>query len=280
MDNIAVVTDSTATIHQETMHEYGIHVAPLHINWDKVKYRDGIDITPKEFYERLRTSVTLPTTSGAIVAEFLQIFEGLRGKADGIVTIVLSKELSAVYNSLMTAKEMVSDMAIEAIDSKLSTMAMGFAVVASAKVAAAGGSMPQVIKAARDVMAKAHLFFALDNLDYLRRGGRVNMPAAVIANLLKVKPVLTLKDGKVEPVAKPRTKPRAIETLLNLMKERVKDTPLHVDVMHADDRDAAENLRREISLRFHCAELLITDFTPVMGSHTGPNALGVAFYND
>jgi DegV family protein with EDD domain len=273
MGKIAVVTDSTATIHQETIREYGIHVAPLHINWDKVKYRDGIDITPKEFYERLRTSVTLPTTSGAIVAEFLKIFEALPGKTDGVVAIVLSKELSAVYNSLMTAKEMVSDIAIEVIDSKLATMAMGFAVVAAAKVAAGGGHMTKVVTAANEVMAKVHLFFALDNLDYLRRGGRVNMPAAVIANLLQVKPVLTLKDGKVEPVAKPRTKPKAIETLLNLMKERVKSTPLHVDVMHADDHDAAENLKREISLRFQCAELLITDFTPVMGSHTGPNAL-------
>jgi DegV family protein with EDD domain len=280
MSKIAVVTDSTATLHKEMLQEYGIQVAPLHIMWDNMMYRDGIDIQPQEFYQRIQASPTLPTTSGAIIAEFLQIFEGFRGKADGIVTIVLSKELSAVYNSALNARQMVSDMPVEVIDSKSATMAMGFAVIAAAKMASAGGSMEQVIKAARDILAKAYLFFCLDTLDYLRRGGRVNFPAAVLANFLKVKPILTLNDGKVEPEARPCTKPKALETLLRLMKERITGTPLHVDVMHADDLREAEKLKSEIDSRFKCAELLITDFTPVMGAHTGPRAIGIAFYNE
>jgi DegV family protein with EDD domain len=280
MSKVAVVTDSTATIQEETLQKYGIHVAPLQITWDKIRYRDGIDIQPDEFYQRLRTSATLPTTSGAIQGEFLQIFEGLRGKVDGIVVITLSKELSAAYISAINTVGMITDLPIEVIDSKLSTMAMGFGVVAAAKVASAGGSIEQVIKAARDVLAKANLFFCLDTLEYLRRGGRVNFPAAIMANLLKVKPILTLKDGKVESVAKPLTKPKALESLLNLMKEKVTETPLHVAVMHADDQDTAENLKQKIALRFQCAELFITSFTPVMGAHTGPSSIGLAFYNE
>ena len=280
MSTIAVVTDSTATIPQELVTRHNIYVAPLHIIWDKVRYRDGIDIQPQEFYQRLRQSATLPTTSGAIQVEFLQIFEGLRGKVDGIVCILISRELSAAYASALSTKEMVPEIPIEVIDSRLSTMGMGFGVIAAAKMASSGGSIEQVVTAAKEVLAKVQLFFALDTLDYLRRGGRVNFPAAVIANLLKVKPILTLRDGKAEPEARPRTMTKAMESLLSLMKEKVTDTPLHVAVMHADNPDKAEYLKNEISSRFRSAELLVTGFTPVMGAHTGPGLIGVAFYNE
>ena len=163
-----MVTDSTANLSRELVQQYSIHIAPLHITWDKVRYRDGVDIQPDEFYRRLRKSATLPTTSGAIQGEFLQIFEELRGKVDGIVTIVLSVDLSAAYSSAMNAKEMVPEIPVEVIDSRLSTMGMGFAVIAAAKVASGGGTIEQVAKAAKDVLAKVHIFFALDTLVYFR----------------------------------------------------------------------------------------------------------------
>ena len=277
---VAVVTDSTATLPQELVQRHNIHVAPLYINWDKARYRDGIDIQPKEFYQRLRKSTTLPTTSGAVQGEFLQIFEALRGKVDGIVGIVVSSELSAAYSAANNAKELVPEIPIKIIDSRISTMAMGFGVIAAAKVASGGGNLEQVAQAAKDTLAKTHLFFALDTLDFLRRGGRVNLPAAVIATLLKVKPILTLKDGKVVPMARPRTRPKALECLLSLMKESVTDTPLHAAVMHGDDPDGAQYLRKEIASRYNCAELMVTGFTPVMGAHTGPGLVGIAFYNE
>jgi DegV family protein with EDD domain len=280
MSSIAVVTDSTATLPQELLQRYNIHVVPLHIMWDRVRYRDGIDIKPEEFYQRLRKSTTLPTTSGAVQGEFLQIFEGLRGKVDGIVCILVSSDLSGAYSSAINAQKLFSEIPVEVIDSRLSTMAMGFGVIAAARMAAEGGTIKQVAQSAKDILVKAHLFFALDTLDYLRRGGRINFSAAVLANLLKVKPVLTLKDGKVEPAARPRTMPKALETLLRLMKEKVTDTPLHAAVMHADNPEAVGYLKKEISERFQCAELLVTGFTPVMGAHTGPGIVGIAFYNE
>ena len=280
MSRIAVVTDSTANIPAELVWQHDIHVIPLHIIWDKVKYRDGVDIKPDEFYKRLRKSSTLPTTSGAVQGEFIQLFEELRGKFDGIVTIVISTEFSGAYNSAISAKEMVSDIPIEIVDSRLATTAMGFGVIAAAKAAAAGSNMEQVVKAAWDVLKKTRLFFALDTLDYLRRGGRVNFTSAVLANLLKVKPILTIKDGKAVPVDRPRTRHRAIRRLLRLMKENVTDTPLHVVVMHADVIQDAEKLKDEAASLFQCAELFITEFTPVMGTHAGPSLIGLAFYNE
>lgn len=280
MSRIAVVTDSTANIPGDLARQYNIYVVPLQIIWDKVRYRDGIDIKPDAFYQRLRKSPTLPTTSGAIQGEFLQLFEGLRGKVDGIATILISTEFSAAYSSAMSAKEMTPDIPIEVIDTRLATMGMGFGVIAAARVASAGGNMEQVIKAAWDVLKKVRLFFALDTLDYLRRGGRVNFPSAILANLLKVKPILTIKDGKASPVDRPRTRRRAIERLLSLMKASVTDTPVHVAVMHADDIREAVNLKKEIASSFQCTELFVTGFTPVMGTHTGPGLIGVAFYNE
>ena len=280
MSQIAVVTDSTANIPEELLKQHNIYVAPLHITWDKVVYRDGIDIKPDDFYQRLRKSATLPTTSGAIQSEFIQIFDNLLGKVDGVVVIVVSQNLSAAYNSAVLVKEIYPQLPVEIIDSKSATMAMGFAVIATAKAASAGGNMDAVTNAAKDLLSKTHLFFMLDTLEYLKRGGRINWPAATFANLLKVKPILTLREGKVEPVDRPFTKPVAIKKLLRLMEERVTDTPLHVAVAHADDFDGANNLEREINLRFKCEEIIITAFTPVMGAHTGPNLLGVAFYNE
>ena len=278
---VAVVTDSTATLPQEQVQKYNIHVVPLYINWDGKRYRDGIDIKPEEFYERLSQSRTLPTTSGATQGEFLQIFESLRGKVDGIAVFVVSSELSAAYNSAIIARELVADIPVEIIDTRISTMAMGFGVMAAAKTASAGGNMKDVITAARTIFDKAYFFFVLDTLDYLRRGGRVNFPAAVIANLLKVKPILTLKEGKVVPLARPRTRAKALDSLLSLMRKRATtETPLHVAVMHGNDPEGVNYLKREITSRFNCAEFFITGFTPVMGAHTGPGLLGIAFYNE
>ncbi len=280
MNSVVVVTDSTATLPAELIEQYGIPVAPLHINWDKVRYRDGVDMQPGDFYQRLRKSATLPTTSGAIQGEYLEIFEELRGKADGIVVIVVSSELSAAYSSALNARETVPEIHMEIIDSRISTLGMGFAVIEAAKVASAGGSLQQVADRAREILKKVHLFFVLDTLEYLRRGGRVNMPAALIAQLLQVKPILTLRNGKAEPVARPRTGRRAMEALLKLMQERVTQTPLHAAVMHGDAPQEADYLIKEIGTRFNPVELLTSKFTPVMGAHTGPGLYGISFYNE
>jgi DegV family protein with EDD domain len=280
LSKVAVVTDSTATIPRDTLDALDIQVAALRITWDKKVYRDGIDIKPEDFYKRLRSSTTLPTTSGAIQSDFLKIFEDLKGKVDGVVVFSISKELSGAYNSAMLAKEMTPDLRVEVVDTRLATIAMGFGVIAAAKVAAYGGDVEMTISAAKKVFEKVHLYFAVNTFEYLRRGGRVNFPTAVIAELLRVKPILTIKDGKAAPVARPITMAASVLQVLKLMQDNVGATPLHAAVLHAGDAGGAENLKKEVLSRFQCQELLVTPFTPVMGAHTGPGCLGVAFYNE
>lgn len=281
MAKIAVVTDSVACIPADLVKKYSIQVAPVSIIWDRVPYRDGVDLTAEQFYQRLRTSKTLPTTSSGIQGEFLQIFEGLRGKVDGIVTIVLTGALGASFTSANTAKELVSDVPIEVIDTRTAMMAQGFIVLEAAKVAAQGGTMEEVARTARNIMPKTHVLWTMDTLEYLRRGGRVNMSQAILASWLKVKPITAIKEGVVEPLAKPRTRPKAIDKLIELMAEQVKDTsPLHVAVMHGDVLEEAEQLKQRLIAKFMCSEMLTSEITPVIGTHTGPGTLGMAFYNE
>lgn len=282
MGKIAIVTDSVACVSEELLQKYDIRVAAVQIIWDKVKYRDGVDLKTAEFYRRLRTSKTLPTTSSGIAGEFIQIFEDLkRKKVDGIVAVVLTGALGAAYNSAMTAKDMISDVPIEVIDTRTAMMAQGFAVLAAAKVAAAGGSMANVAKAARDTASKTHIFWAMDTLEYLRKGGRVSLPQAVFASWLQVKPITGINNGKVEPLARVRTKAKVMDKLIEMMGERVSGTsPLHVAIMHGDAMKEAEKLEKMVAAKYNPIELMRSEITPVIGTHTGPGTLGLAFYNE
>jgi DegV family protein with EDD domain len=281
MAKIAIVTDSVACIPEGLLQKYDIRVAAIQIIWDRVKYRDGVDLKTGEFYKRLRTSKTLPTTSSGIPGEFTQIFEDLKGKADGIVTIVLTGGLGASYNSAMTAKDMISDVPIEVIDTRTAMMAQGFAVLAAARVAAAGGSIEEVAKAARDTASKTHIFWAMDTLEYLRKGGRVSLPQATLASWLQVKPITGITDGKVEPLARVRTKAKVMDKLIEMMDERISGTGmLHVAVMHGDATEEAEKLETMVTAKYHPLETMRSEITPVVGTHTGPGTLGLAFYNE
>jgi DegV family protein with EDD domain len=130
------------------------------------------------------------------------------------------------------------------------------------------------------VIGKVHTYFALDTFEYMRQGGRVSFPKATLATLLKVKPIMGLFDGKIEPVAKPRTMPAALKAMVDIIKEKNTGTPLHVSVTHADNMKDAETLKNRIEANFTCNEMFFSEVTPVIGTHFGPGAVGVAFYNE
>ena len=279
MGRIAVVTDSVSNIPQELVDSYNIHVAPLTLLWEGKEYRDGIDITPEEFYPRLRGAKELPTTSGGMTGEFLRIFEGLQGKVDGVVTIVLSHSFpSAGYSSALAAREMVEGLPIEVVDSRLGTIAQGLVVLAAARAARAGAGMKEVARVARETVPKVHIFFIPESLMYLKKTGRFSMPDSA-EELLTLRPVLTLRDGTFALEEKP-AKESTIPRLLKLIRQSATSSPLHLGVMHADAPAEAEALRKEIASNFRCAELLITDISPTVGTHLGPGTLGVSFYNE
>ncbi|MCX6009786.1 MAG: DegV family protein [Chloroflexi bacterium] len=286
MRKVAVVADSTCCLPQEIVEKYDICVVPLQIVYEGKSYRDGIDITPNEVYKIMRRKENLPTTSTASAGEFLDAYRQVSQKAESIlcitVTSLQSKTFEAASAAKEIAKEEIPNTIIEVFDSRSVAGALGFIVREAARVASKGAGLAGAIEAARNMMGKVNFLAMLDTLYYLARLGRIARAAAWVGSVLDMKPVLEHSPavGETMPVARPRTKRRAVERMLQIMAKRTGGSPVHVLVHHADELEEAKKLAAEIESRFNCAEIYITEFPPVMGVHTGPGLLAIGFYAD
>ena len=285
MKKVAIVTDTTACIPQEQVARYEINVVPVELIFGDKTYRDGIDITPSEFYALIRKANKLPTTSASSPEPYLEAYRQASQRAESILCITEPAKFSAMFNSAQTAREMartlLQNVSIEVLDCTTAAAGLGLVTLAAARAAAANSRLEEVMAITRSTMSRVRLFAILDTLHYLVKSGRVPQAAALVNSLLKIKPVFTLNQGDAHTVALPRTIPSAIKRMLKIMEQQVvKGQPLHVAVMHADAPDKAMTIRNRIASQFDCAELFITEFTPVMGAHTGPGLLGIAFYNE
>lgn len=282
---VAVVTDTTACIPQEMVKEYGIELVPIEVIFDDRVYRDGIDITPAEFYAKLRQTEKLPTTSGSLPGPYLEAYRRASQRADSIVCITESSKFSGMFNSARLAVEMAKEelpgVAVEVLECSSAAAGQGLVVLAAARAAASGKNLAGVVEVVKELMHRVHLFAALDTLHYLVKGGRVPQAAALVNSILGIKPVFSVNGGEAHTVALPRSTKSAMKRILKLMMKKVgKGQPVHAAVMHADALEQARVLRDQISSRFNCVELFITEFTPVMGVHTGPGVIGAAFYSE
>mgnify|MGYP000284375000 CR=1 FL=1 len=281
MNRIAVVTDSAAALPSELVEEYHIHVVPLLLCWDSQTYRDGVDITASEVYRRLRRARSLPTTAAPSVGDFLRVYTRLRREADSIVSIHVSSKLSATYQAARVAGEMMEGtVPVWVIDTGTAAMGQGFAVLAAARAASGGASLEKVTRQAERVSRRTSVLAMLDTLEYLRRSGRVKWAVSLATSVLSIKPILCIDGEGVDLLARPRTQRKAMGVMLQEMERQVGGRPVHVAVMHADASAEAERLRQEVAACFHCLELYVTEFTPVMGSATGPGLVGLAFYSE
>jgi DegV family protein with EDD domain len=277
---VAVVVDSSSGITKEVAEAYRLRVVPLHLMWGKKEYADWVDLTPEEFYARLKVEKEVwPTTSGSVQGEFLTAFEELRGKVDGVVAITLSPDTpSAGYRSAIMAKEMTEGFPIEVLDSNSTTTALGLVATAAAQAATAGASLEEVVKAAQSVIPRMNLFFNVGSITYLLKGGRVGESEV---GLKEDSYILTTKEGKITPIEKYPTREEARRRLRELVREKArKDTPLHAAVFHAAAREEAEEFKKEIASQYNCAELWIGEASPVVAIHLSPDSLGIAFYNE
>jgi DegV family protein with EDD domain len=278
---IVVVTDSTAYIPKEYLGGFEIPVIPLWLIWGDEKYRDGVDITPAEFYEKLPSSRAFPTTSQPSRGEFEQFFQQVGAGADAVVGVFISSKLSAtVTNASLAAGDMAAP-EVHIVDSLSTSMALGFAALAAARAAADGKSLDEVVAAAAGVRDRAHVIFVPDTLEFLHRGGRIGGAKRLLGTALNIKPLLQLHNGAVEPLASVRTKKRALAALLSHAAERVGDGKIaEAAVIHAACAEAAAAVGESAKKRFGLNTISIADMSPVIGTHAGPGTIGLAFYTE
>ncbi|MBN1160368.1 MAG: DegV family protein [Dehalococcoidales bacterium] len=282
---VGIVTDTTACVPPEQVKTLNIEVVPVPLIINEKTYRDGIDITPTEFYTMLRNSKKLPTTSASSPTPYLEAFRKASRRAQSILCLTEPVKFSAMYNSARAAVEMAKntlhDVTIEVMECTTAAAGQGLVALAAARAAALDESLEEVKRIVGNVMSRVNLFATLDTLHYLARSGRVPQAAALVNTILDLKPVFTLNHADPHTVGLPRTTKSALGRILKLMDATVKKgQQLHVAVMHADAEKEAIILKDRITAQFDCKEIYITEFTPVMGVHTGPGLVGAAFYGE
>jgi len=280
MGKIAVVTDSVACVPRELLERYDIHVVPFHVIWDGRVYTDGVDLTPGEFYRFFGQNKAFPTTAQPSLADFVRTYARLSEKAEGIVSIHIPEELTGAINVARVAAREAASVPIRIVDSRTATMAQGFIVLEAARTAALGGTLDEVVAAAEALIPRVDFFATLDDLKHLHRGGRIGEAATLLGSKLKINPIMSLAHGRVRVLGVVRTRRKAVQKMIEMMGARVGQRPLHVSVFHGDALEEALRIQEEIQSRFNCVEFYITEFTPVMGAHTGPGVIGLAFYTD
>ena len=280
MSKIAILTDSVACFPPRLAEEHNIHVIPIHINLGGRSYRDGVDITPAQFYKMLRQAIDLPTTSAPSVGEYQAFYRELGQEARAIVCITYSGSLGMGYDSALAARKTLNSPHVHVVDSRTALMAEGFLALEAARATAEGEDLAGVVKRVEGLIPRVNLFIVFETLEYLHRGGRIGKAKALLGSVLQIKPILCVptEKGVIDVLGKARTKRKAMNQMLNLMAKEVGDNPVHIAVQHADVPEEAQSFMEEIASRFNCVELHLADFSPVVGTHTGPGAISVAFY--
>ncbi len=284
MANVVIVVDSIACLTREMVGQYGITVMPLNFYFGGKIYRDWVDITPSEAYELFLKDPESFKTSSVSPGEALEAYREVSKRADNIICITVSSKISAVYSAAQQAREQVRvelpRTAIEVLDSQTCAAAEGLIALVAARAAAEGKSLAEVVKAAGEIRDKVNAFFFLDTIRYVYRSGRIPRIASQAGSILNIKPILTVGSGVLHFVGVARSKKNGVERMLRAMRDKVGQKPVHVAVTHAYAPEDAERLKEQIASEFNCAELWISEFSPLMGYACGTGLLGIAFYSD
>lgn len=272
---VAVVTDSTAYLPQSLVDQWGVRVAPVMVTIAGRSYEEAVEITPQQVAEALKEWQPV-STSRPTPTEFTSLYQAAReAGADAVVSIHLSAELSGTYESAVLAAR-TSDFPVEVLDSRSIGMGLGFAVLAAAQAAGAGQELSEVVGAAQRVIDGAQVLFYVDTLEYLRRGGRIGAASAMFGTALRVKPLLQVLDGKVQPLEKARTSGKAIARLVDLAVERAAGAPVHVAVQHLDSPVRAQEVADALRVRLDVEQVIIGEVGAVVGTHVGPGMVSVS----
>lgn len=280
MSKIAIVTDSTSFLPADLIKKHNITVTPQILIWDEKTFQDGIDIQPSEFYTRLKSSKTMPSTSQVSVLTMQSTFQNLVDQGYEVLGVFISSKLSGTIQSAMQGKEMMGAASdkVTIVDSFATSMSLGLIVLAAARAAENGASLSECLEVVEQTRKNSGILFAVDTLEFLHRGGRIGGGQRFIGSALNLKPILALKDGKVEGVERIRTKSKAHDRLLELVTEQVTGkSNIRLATLHANAIEDARALLDRATQKLNPVETVFAEVSPVVGSHTGPGTVGLAY---
>jgi len=280
MSKVTIVTDSTAYLPISLLQQYDIKVIPLSIIWENEVFQDGVDLQPENFYQRLSTSKTMPTTSQVTTTAMQDIFQEYLDQGSDILGIFISSKFSGTFQSATLAREKIPNAAgkITIVDSLTTTMAMGWPVLTAARAAQSGEALEECRRIAEQARDNSGVLFVVETLEFLRRGGRIGGAQALLGTALNIKPVLEMRDGRIESLEKIRTKNKALNRMLELATERIKErTPIRLATVHANAESEAQSLLQTAQTMFNPVETLCCPLSPVIGLHAGPGTVALTY---
>ncbi len=277
MAQVRIVTDSTADIPASVREQYGIEIVPLKVHFGSETFLDAITIQSEQFFDKLSAVQELPTTSQPSPVDFVEVYKKLAADGAEIISIHLSSAFSGTYQSAVLAKSLLEDnVSVTIIDSKSASYGLGMLAVEAAKAAQAGKSKDEIIELIQDVRNGTGLYFLVDTLEYLKKGGRIGKASALVGSLLNIKPILSIdEDGEISPVDKVRGSKRAISRIVELLKEDFEDESVEITIAHSSAEQAAQDFAALLKEHFDVKQTGFTALGPVIGTHVGPGTLAV-----
>lgn len=277
---VAIITDSTAYLPKELIEQYQITVLPLEVIWGEETLKDGVDIQPAEFYTRLQTAKVMPSTSQVTIPYMQKAFEDLLAKDYDVLGMFISEKLSGTINSAVQGKAALKrgQDRIHIFNSKQTAMALGFQVLATARAAKDGASIEDCLALAEKARENTGVYFAVDTLEFLHRGGRIGGAKRLLGTAMKMKPVLSVQDGVVASIESVRTKRKAHKRVLEIVKEEIGDrAPVRIATLHSNAQEDAKALIALAQEEMDITEVVHSQVSPVIGTHVGPGTVGLAY---
>jgi DegV family protein with EDD domain len=275
---ITIVTDSTSDLSKDLIEKYDIKIVPLTVNFENESFLDGVEIEPKDFFERLKNSKNLPTTSQVNPGQFIKIFTEILKEKNIVIGVFISSTLSGTYNSAVVAKETIGSEDIFLFDSKTSSIQLGLIASEAAKAAKLGKKVDEVIEIVKFSIENSRIVFMLDTLEYLRKGGRLTLSQAIIGNLLNLKLLMTVENGTITLLDKVRGKKKGVNWIKNYVEEKgivLKNGPLAF--VHGNSQENLLLLKETISEYQNIDHGEDYTMGAVIGTHLGPGCIGIGY---
>jgi len=278
MSKVAIITDSTVGMPADLAKQHNLTILPQVLIWGEETLEDGIDIQPTEFYQRLQKAKIMPSSSQVTIQRFADAYSRLLEQGYDILAIVIGNQLSGTVSSAVQAKESFPGSNIEIVDSNTTSFAMGLPVLLTAEAVEQGATLQEAKKLAEEACKHSGVIFAVDTLEFLHRGGRIGGATRFLGTALNIKPILEITNGRVEAIERVRTRHKSLTRLIELVEERIGDKkPVRLGVMHANCLEDGLSVLNQAKKRIQPVQAVIGDVGPVVGTHAGPGAVGLAW---